>query len=92
MKYEKSNYGEVEFEGKEYALTGDADFTSRQLPGNWNMNDVSEGEEYQFEMTAPAFDETGKDYKVTWIFWKVKGEEWLPEDLDYDKVYSVEEI
>jgi len=91
MKYNKSNFGEVEFEGKEYQLTGEADFTNRCLPGPWNLNDVQMGEEYQFEMSAPAVDEQGKIYKVTWIFWKVKGEEFELDSLDYDKVNSVEE-
>lgn len=91
MKYNKSNFGEVEFEGKEYQLTSEADFTNRQLPGNWNFNDVEEGEEYQFEMSASAVDEQGKEYQVTWIFWKVKGEDFELDSLDYDKVNSVEE-
>lgn len=92
MKYEKSNYGEVEFEGREYQLTGEADFTNRCLPGNWNLNDVQDGEEYQFEMAAPAVDDQGKECKVIWIFWKVKGEEFELDSLEYDKVYSVEEV
>lgn len=87
------NFGTVEFEGKEYTLTGDADFTNRVLPGNCNINDVQDGEEYQFEMSVPAVDEQGKEYKVTWIFWKVKGQDdWELDSLDYDKVYSVEEV
>lgn len=92
MKYNKSNYGEVEFEGKEYQLTGDADFTGRQLPGDWNMNDVQDGEEYQFEMSAPAVGEDGKRYRVYWIFWVAKGEDWELDSLDYDKVDRVAEL
>ncbi len=94
MKFDRKNdFGIVEFEGREYRFTGEADFTSRLLPGPWNLNDVEEGEEYQFEMVAPAVDEqTGKEYKVYWIFWKVKGEDdWELDSLDYDKVHRVEE-
>jgi hypothetical protein len=93
MKYEKSNYGEVEFEGREYRLTSEADFTSRLLPGPWNLKDVEDGEEYQFEMSADAIDDQGKGCKVIWIFWKVKGEDgWELDSLDYDKVQCVREV
>lgn len=91
-RYEYGNRGRIEHEGKIYKLTADADFTGRQLDGPWNMNDVQEGEEYQFEMAASAVGEDGKKCKVVWIFWKVKGEEWELDELDYDKVYSVEEV
>jgi hypothetical protein len=55
------------------------------------LNDVEEGEEYQFEMAADAIDERGNECKVIWIFWKVKGEDWELENLDYDKVHCVRE-
>ena len=92
MKYNKSNYGEVEFEGKEYQLTGEADFVSRILPGNRNYHDVGEGEKYEFEMSAPAIDTEGNTYAIYWIFEGIKGEN-DPEldSYDYDKVDRVEE-
>ena len=91
MKYNKSNFGEVEFEGKEYQLTGEADFVSRILPGGRNYHEVSEGEKYEFEMSAPATDAEGNTYIIYWIFEGVKGED-DPEldSYDYDNVDRVE--
>ena len=93
MKYDKSNFGEVEFEGREYQLTSEADFTSRMLQYNNNYNDVAEGENYNFEMSAPAIDADGNAYTIYWIFEGVKGED-DPEldSYDYDKVDRVEEV
>jgi hypothetical protein len=86
------NYGTVEFEGMEYTLTTDADFTSRMLEHSNNYNDVLEGENYDFEMAADAVDSKGKEYKVYWIFTDVKGEDAKELDsFDYDKVDRVEE-
>jgi hypothetical protein len=91
MKYNKSNFGEVEFEGKEYQLTGEADFVSRILPGNMNYHEVGPGEKYEFEMSAPAIDAEGSTYTIYWIFEGVKGED-DPEldSYDYDNVDRVE--
>lgn len=93
MKYNESDYGAVVFDGKEYQLTGEADFTGRILPGNMNYHEVALGEKYKFEMSAPAIDAEGSTYTIYWIFKGVKGED-DPEldSYDYDNVDRVEEI
>lgn len=83
MKYNESDYGAVVFDGKEYQLTGEVDFTSRILPGNMNYHEVALGEKYKFEMSAPAIDAEGNTYTIYWIFKGVKGED-DPELDSYD--------
>ena len=65
--------GTVDFEGKTYALKRQAELTNRVFPG-W-FGDAAEGEEYTTEYGAPAIDEDGNEYWVTWQFNEVKGEE-----------------
>lgn len=73
--YAKAN-GTVTFEGREYALTSQADHTSRLLPGGYtNYNDASEGEAYDFEMSASAIDKSGNQYVIYWLFEGIKGED-----------------
>ncbi|AUS03582.1 hypothetical protein [Paenibacillus larvae] len=82
----------VVVEGKEFKLTGDADFTNRVL-GGWytDFNDASEGEEYQFEMSAPGLDNEGNEVTVYWIFTDIKGEKGKEslDEYDYDNVDRV---
>jgi hypothetical protein len=69
------DYGKVEFDGKTYKLLDNAEITNRLLPGNYtNFNDVEDGENYDFEMSASAEDENGNECTVYWIFNDVKGE------------------
>lgn len=74
-------YGAVEFEGATYILTGQADFTSRTFPGDFNS--ASEGESYTTELAADAIDAEGNPYQVYWQFAAVKGEEPEPDRYDY---------
>lgn len=68
--------GSVTFEGREYALTSQADHTSRLLPGGYtNYNDARDGEAYDFEMSAQAIDRNGDEYTVYWLFEGIKGED-----------------
>lgn len=68
--------GTVTFEGREYALTSHADHTSRLLPGGYkNYNDASDGEAYDFELSAGAIDKDGNEYTVYWLFEGRKGED-----------------
>ena len=87
--YETSakKFGTVSFEGCEYALTSDADHTSRLLPGGYtNFNDAEDGESYDFEMSASAIDKDGNEYTVYWLFEGIKGQD----DYELDSYdYSV---
>ena len=80
-------YGTVTFDGREYALTSNADCTSRLLPGGYtNYTDAKDGDTYEFEMSSKAIDKDGNEYTAYWIFSGRKGED--DPDLDsYD--YSV---
>jgi len=89
MNYNKSNYGEVEFNGQEYQLTGSADFTSSLMPF-MPFHEAGEGDEYCFEMSAPAIDKDGNEYSVYWEFEAIKGEEKELDEYDYDNVARVE--
>ncbi|AHD06417.1 hypothetical protein [Paenibacillus larvae] len=87
-----TEFGTVVLEGKEFKLTGDADFTNCVL-GGWytDFNDASEGEEYQFEMSAPGLDNEGNEVTVYWIFTDIKGEKGKEslDEYDYDNVDRV---
>ena len=68
--------GTVTFEGRKYALTSQADHTSRLPPGGYtNYNDARAGEAYDFEMSAGAIDKDGNKYTVYWLFEGRKGED-----------------
>ena len=85
-------YGEVEFEGKFYALEGQAELTSRLFGGCWS--NVDYGDEYTADWSCTAIGEDGQRYEVTWRWQEVKGEE--QEDASNynwdDTVYSVERV
>ncbi|ARF67195.1 hypothetical protein B7C51_04285 [Paenibacillus larvae subsp. pulvifaciens] len=87
-----TEFGTVVFEGKEFKLTEDANFTNRVL-GGWytDFNDASEGEKFDFEVSAPGVDDEGNEVTVYWIFTDIKGEggkEGLDE-YNYDDVDRV---
>lgn len=73
----------VNFEGKTYTLTTEAEVSNRLLPYPKNYHEVEMGEEYDFEMTAKAIDENGDEYLVSWIFSDIKGDEREYDSLDY---------
>lgn len=79
--------GEVEHNGKSYALICQAESSDRVFSGWWG--DVSEGEEYTAEWSAPAMGEDGYEYVVRWRFAEVKCAEREPDSLDWDEVYEV---
>lgn len=93
ISYEKSNLGTVTFQGREFDLTTESDFTSRVLESRYrNYNDASEGETYDVEFSAQGKDSEGNEVTVYWMFEFVKGAE--PEDLsdlDWGMVARVEE-
>lgn len=88
-----SKFGTVTFEGKEYSLTSEAVTTGRSLNNGQNFNDKSDGETYEFEMSADAIDEYGNACRVCWIFEDIKGENGQDDlsNFDYDKVDRVVE-
>lgn len=79
--------GEAEFEGKIYALTSQPELSNRVFSGWWG--DVSEGEEYTAEWSAPAMGEDGYEYVVRWQFSEMKGAEREADSLDWDDVNEV---
>lgn len=79
--------GKVEFESKCYALICQSELSDRVFSGWWG--DVSEGEEYTSEWSAPAMGEDGNEYVVRWQFTEIKCAEREPADLDWDDVYEV---
>ncbi len=79
--------GEVEHDDKSYALICKAELSDRVFSGWWG--DVSEGEEYTAEWSAPAIGEDGYEYVVRWRFAEVKCAEREPDSLDWDDVYEV---
>jgi len=80
LKELEGKFGAVEFEGKKYILTDQADFTSRLLP------DHLEG---HFEMSAPAVDGDENEYTVYWIFENDPEKEM--DEYDYEDVDRVVE-
>ena len=86
-------FGTVKFNGIEYALTGQADFTNRLLPGGYtNYSDASDGEKYDFEMSASAIDSEGNEITVYWVFENTKGEgEAELDSFDYSIADRIEE-
>ena len=92
MDYRNNDFGTVEFNGKEYALTTDADFTGRQLDYPKNYNDVEDGDEYEFELSASGTNDKGNEVTVYWIFSCTKGNEQELDSFDYDNVDRVEEL
>lgn len=79
--------GEVEFQGKSYALLGEAELTDRVFPG-W-FGDAAAGETYTTEYSAPAIGEDGEEYVVRWRFEVVKDEEPDADTLDWTRPHEV---
>ncbi|MFE4569971.1 hypothetical protein [Paenibacillus chitinolyticus] len=87
------NFGKVTFEGKTYALTEEADFTNRQLPGQYvNYHEVTDGEAYDVEFSADAVDEKGNECKVYWMYEFIKGDEPELDSLNWDNVDRVDDL
>jgi len=86
-------FGTVTFDGREYALTSQADYTSRLLPGGYtNWYDASKGDAYDFEMSAWAIDKDGNEYTVYWLFEGRKGkDDYELDSYDYSDVARVVE-
>lgn len=59
----EEKFGSVEFEGKKYILTDQADHTNRLLHYN-GYNDPDDDGNYDFEMSALAIDGQGNYEKV----------------------------
>ena len=78
------DFGAVQYEGKTYILTDWAEPSSRLLPYPKNIHEVAEGEEYDFEMVAPAIDDEGNDFSVHWIFSTIKGEDCELDNFNYE--------
>lgn len=86
----RRNYGTVVFEGKEFMLTGETDFTNRLLDGSFtNFHEATDGEDFDFEMSAPGVDAEGNEVVVYWIFSDVKNEQKELDEHDYDNVNRV---
>jgi len=76
-------YGTVEYLGKKYILTDQAECTSRLLSDNLNDH---------FEMSASAIDEDENEYAVYWVFenkFDGDGDPAELDDYDYDDVDRV---
>lgn len=71
-----SEYGTINFNGRTYELTNQAELTNRVFPGWWG--DVEDGEDYVSEWSASGVDAEGEPVTVVWQFPAVRGEE--PED------------
>lgn len=79
----------IEFNGKTYTLTTDADFTGRLLEGGYT-NYHEDNEEYDFEMSARATDAEGNKYTVYWLFTDIKGES--EKELDSFDYYDINRV
>lgn len=88
----KTENGSVIFNGVEYALTTQADETSRLMPYA-PYHEAKDGEEYAFEMAAYAIDADDNEYRVTWEFMNIKGKDGRQlDEFDYDDAHSVEPV
>ena len=81
------DYGYTIFEGKEYDLTSEADYSNRSFDGCFQ--DADDGQDYWMELCASAVDDDGVEYLVTWIFTSTKGEEAELDSYDYSSAYDV---
>jgi hypothetical protein len=85
----EKEFGAVEWQGKKYILTDQAEHTNRLLPVYNNYNNKDEDGNYWFEMQSPGIDENNSNVMVYWIFWTGDGNE----DRDLDSFdYSDENI
>lgn len=83
-----AEFGEITFQGQQYALVFQAQLTNRVFDGWWG--DARGGEEYVSEWSAPAIGTDGNEYVVRWQFDAVKGQE--PEDdgdWPWDEIHEV---
>ena len=81
----------IEFKGKTYTLTTDADFTGGLLGvGYTDYHDAKGDGSYDFEMSAQATDKEGIEHTVYWIFECTDQGQEL-DSYDYDNVYRIEE-
>lgn len=89
--YEKiREENKMEFEGRTYTLTGDAEITGTELDSRFtNYHEAQNGEAYDFEMAAPALDEEGNEVMVYWVFENIKGEEKELDTYNYDIIDRV---
>ena len=94
-------YGRITFEGKEYAVTDEAyedDVIGFYNYGNRTnrLDEIEEGEEYSLVMVGDAIDKKGNEYRVTWHFKQIRGEEVTSLELldweDNSNVYQVEAV
>ena len=82
----------ITFNNQSYTLTEMPVPSDRLLSYDKNYVDVEIGEEFDFEMTAPAIDEAGKTYEVRWIFSDIKGSERALDEFDYSQIDQVIEL
>ena len=81
------NFGTVVFEEKVYTLTGEAELANTLMENGYQ--DAKQGEEYRFDMSAPAVDNNGNEYIVIWIFEDTKGSERPLDEFNYNDVTKV---
>ncbi len=82
----------ITFNNQSYTLTEMPVPSDRLLSYDKNYVDVEIGEEFDFEMTAPAIDAAGKTYEVRWIFSDIKGSERALDEFDYSQIDQVIEL
>ena len=70
-------FGIVAYEGVEYTLAQEAEYSNRLFPGGWG--DAQEDEPYLAEFSAKAYDAQGNEVWIYWQFDTIKGRE--PADL-----------
>ena len=81
------------FQNKKYTLTTNADFTNRLLPAPYaNYHEAEDGENFDFEMTALATDDTGSGYNIFWIFTDTKGNQKELDCFRYDNINRIEKL
>lgn len=78
-----TDFGKVTFQGKEYTMQNDADFTGRCLL-EWQT------EEGYAEFSAQAKDDEGNEYRVYWVLQSRDVEDL--EDLNWNNPERVVEI
>jgi len=79
----------IAFRGEKYAVLCQAELSNRVFAGWWG--DAKIGGDYTAEWVAPAIGANGRDYKVIWQFYEVKGEENDPDSYDWDDItYAVD--
>jgi len=88
--FSQNDYGDFTYEGKVYHLTDMAEPTSR-LMDSYPYHEAGDGDEYKFEMSAPAVDAYDNKFTVYWIFWAVKGEEKELDEYDYYEIDRIEQ-